>query len=194
MVASEAWVGTEGLMYAPFIDRLRQDPSQDGPTAAATMPADSVYEGNEFSFSAIDIEALDDTTAAIDAIARWGLADPAHLDTLAEVRARSRGADTTWWSWYLDIHDFAAQAGVESAVDGVGPLGDALAAGLDRAVLASEAQRTYDYVGGLSFFYVYESLATLADYEGAGATWSRDTDWDELLRAHFSAEHQGSAE
>lgn len=193
MVASEAWVNTEGLMYAPFIGRLRADPSMDARTAAASMPADSVWEGEEFSFSAIDVEALDGLSAAIDAIAAAGLdGGPEARARLLAARDGSRGADNGFPTWYLDLKDFGAQVDAQAAAapgDGA-----ALVAALEDAVLASEAQRVYDYVGGLSFFYEFDNIEVVTYYsEGAGATWSRDTRWDDLLRAHHADEAANTA-
>lgn len=187
MVASEAWVGGEGVFYGPMLQDMRAGVA--APDIARNMAAISVQEGGEFTFSAVDLAGMDTLAAAVDALAGWGLQSPEHSEALLGLRDQARGADVTWGLWYLDLRDLAVQAEAAGAAGGAEVL-DAM----DASVLATHGNRPFEWAGGLSIFSDFSSFAMVNAYgNGAGATWSQATRWDEWLRERYAAEQASSA-
>lgn len=191
LVASEAWVGGEGIMYTPMLERLRDDPAMDSATLGITMAEDAVFEGRELTFGAVDITALGDVTAAVDTLGQWGLASAAATRMVLDGREASRGADADWGDYYHDLRDLAAVMAVsDTSPSELAALSAATASALDGAVLAAHGNETYAWTGGLSiYFSVYGRDAVTNYHEAPGATWSQATAWDDYLLAAWELEH-----
>ncbi len=174
MLASEAWVGGEGVLYTPFLQALRAEPELPLLELASRAASLSVEEGNERTFSAVDLRYMDDVAAGLDALAELGLSGPdgrAEVETALSV---ARGADPDYPRWYLDLGDL----GAVSPTDRSGPLLEAM----DVAVAGAFGNGRYDWTSGLTVFTDLDYPGYLTMYsEGAGATWAQETRWDELL-------------
>lgn len=182
MSAAETTVGWEGFMYEPILAYLRETPEANANDLAVLMSQGAVEEGGELTHSAIDLDALLDLSAEIDALAQLALADPSVSDALLDAREHTRGADEIWAEWYLDVGDLADQASA-SGHDGLSAQAVSIRAALDEAVVGNFNSGAYTWTTGLTIYFD-PSRFYLGDYtEGAGATWSRDTQWDEYLAA-----------
>lgn len=183
MLASEAWVGDEGIHYGALIEALRGDPALDGAGLAEAMARLSVEESDELTFSAVDLARMDDVAEAVDALAAWGLSSEERSAALFDLTEQSRGADPTWRAWYLDLGDLADLAAAEPDAEAAAA-GGTVRAALDAATIANHAREPYAFVGGLSIFADPYDPASVAAYgDGAGATWAEATRWDEWLDA-----------
>jgi hypothetical protein len=181
--AAETSVGYEGLQYGPMLAWLRANPAAAPRDLAHEMSRAAVEEGGEQSFSAIDLDAIAPLSAAIDGLAGAALADPALAERLYGYRTEARGADRRWKNWYLDLGDLAnitAAAG-EPALS---PLAADLSLALGGAVVAAYGDDDFGWTSGLTIWFDPwdEYLELYAD--GAGATWSQDTRWGELMRVY----------
>lgn len=176
MLASEAWVGGEGVLYTPLLQSLREDPEQDGVLLADTAAELSVVEGRERTFSAIDLQQMGLLAAEVDALGAWGLGAGEDLDGAL---LSAGAADPDWPSWYLDLADLGRVAQAAGA-----PL--ALDEAVEQAVIGAYGNGRYDWTGGLTLFGDLESPGYFRLYqEGAGAVWSQDTRWDEALASRM---------
>ncbi len=178
MLASEAWVGGEGVFYAPFLKGLRADPGGDVGELAVAAASLSVAEGGERTFSAIDLTKIDAISTALDALAAWGLSSPEATDALDQARRGADGADPDWPKWYMDLGSLA-----DSAAAGAPPeaSGAELRLVLDAAVLGHFGDEAWGWTSGLTIFGDVHDAESLALYQQG--TWSEDTRWDDFLIA-----------
>lgn len=177
MVGSEVYIGWEGYAYGPALALLRGEAEVDAATLARELARGSVEDLGEWSQTAVDLDAVPALSAAVDTLAGVALEDPAASATLAAARDGAGSAEGgTWHDYYLDLQDMLV--GLEGDPVLGGPAADALDA-LGQSVTVYEAEPVA-WQGGLSIYASY-SGTYLASYRGAGATWSRDTRWDEWL-------------
>jgi Clostripain family len=178
MLASEAWVGGEGVFYAPFLKGLRADPGGDVGDLAVAAAALSVAEGGERTFSAIDLTKIEAISAAVDALAGWGLSSTEATRVLDQARRRAEGADPDWPKWYLDLGSLA-----DSAAEGAPPeaSGATLRAELDAAVLGRFGDETWAWTSGLTIMGDVHDAESLVLYQEG--SWSKDGRWDDFLIA-----------
>ncbi|MCK6503429.1 clostripain-related cysteine peptidase [Myxococcota bacterium] len=189
MLASEAWVGHNGVMYGPLLSALRDDPAADLHALAADAARRSVEDGNELTFSAVDLSRVDAVAQALDALAQVGLAQPEGRDALNQARLAAEGADRQYPRWYLDLGSLGDQA---DPIPGVAA--GALREALDLAVVGNAGDETWSWTSGLSVMADVRDARGLRLYsEGAGATWSQETRWDDFLLAVRDARQDQSA-
>ena len=178
MLASEAWVGGEGVFYAPFLKGLRANPGGNVGEMAVAAAALSVAEGGERTFSAIDLTKIDAVSQAVDALAGWGLSSAESTSVLDQARRRAEGADPDWPKWYMDLGSLA-----DSAAEGAPPEASVatLRADLDAAVLGRFGDETWAWTSGLSIFGDIHDAESLVLYQEG--SWSKDGRWDDFLIA-----------
>ncbi len=181
--AAETSVGYEGLQYGPMLAWLRANPDTTPQALAQEMSRGAVEQGGEMTFSATDLDALPEVSARIDALAGAALEDPALADALKAYRRQTRGADHIWKNWYLDLGDFANIA-VAAGDPALAPLAADVSTALQGAVVHAYGDEEYAWTTGLTIWFdpsdAYLDLYT----NGAGATWSQDTRWGELMRSY----------
>lgn len=179
--AAETTVGAEGLDYAAFLTQLNADPGMEALALSVEMGQQAVDLG-EWTWVTLDLAQLPAVSAAVDALAAELLAQPALLGAAAAARDAAESTDRVWHYWYLDLPSYLAQ------LDALG-LGSpaAVQAALDATVVDYAHQEFVLGLGGMTIFTDLHPAA-LEDYRGAGATWSQDTRWDELLEAMGAAE------
>ena len=178
MLATEAWVGGAGVFYAPFLKGLRADPGGDVGELAVAAAALSVAEGGERTFSAIDLTKIDAISAAVDALAGWGLSSAEATEALDQARRGAEGADPDWPKWYMDLGSLA-----DSAAEGAPPeaSGATLRAELDAAVLGRFGDDTWGWTSGLTIMGDVHDTESLELYQQG--SWARDGRWDDFLIA-----------
>ena len=181
MVASEAWVDTEGYQYDQVLLTMQGDPSlQDVDVADLLAWSAGVYN-HELTQAAVDLSRLDALAGAVDSLAGTVLDDAdALLPLLRAARDSARGADLLWNDYYLDMADLAAVLQTSEAEPLV-VAGADLAYALEDAVIANYTNAPYDFTGGLSIFADTRQVQLAHYATGAGATWAAATRWDELL-------------
>lgn len=187
MSAAETTVGSEGFMYEPILAYLRETPDATTESLAILMSQGAVEQGGELTHSAINLDKVGELSASIDALARLAMDDPAASTALMAARETTRGADEIWAEWWLDVGDLADNAALSGHPDLQIAAAD-MRATLDSSVVGNFHAGDYTWTTGLTIFFD-PSRRYLDDYsEGAGATWSHDTQWDEYLAAVLAAE------
>ncbi len=182
MAASQATVGMSGLQYETNFSALAADPQTDGAELAQAMAYQTVHEGGEWTFAAIDLAEIERVSSAVDALAGLVLDDPSLEQDILQARQEARGTDNMYKNWYLDLYDLASVLSQSSDPD-LAAAGDDIMAEMDIAVLAAYGSGLYGWTGGLNILFDYDWLNHLSNYSnGEGATWSQDTRWDDLLR------------
>ncbi len=180
---AESWVGYEGFQYGPMLAWLRANTDTTPQALAQEMSRGAVEEGGELTHSATDLDALGDLTVAIDALAGAALDDPDLAQALYLHRRQARGADEIWKNWYLDLGDLARV--VEAAGDPtLAPLAADVTAALDGAVVQAYGDEDYAWTTGLTIWFDPSNEYLDLYANGAGATWSQETRWDELLLSY----------
>lgn len=189
--AAETTVGSEGFMYEPILAYLRETPDATTEGLAILMSQGAVEQGGEQTHSAINLDKVGELSASIDTLSRLALADPAASAAILAARETTRGADEIWAEWWLDLGDLADNITEDAELSGHPGLQTAAAdvrATLDSSVVGNFHADDYAWTTGLTIFFD-PSQRYLGDYrEGAGATWSQDTQWDEYLAAVLAAE------
>lgn len=180
MSASEAWVGWNGLEYAQALALLRDDPAIDAASLAAATADDSVDIGDELTWSAVDLTAMDGVADGVDALAQALRDDTAEVFAFDGLRRKSRAADADLHDWYVDLPDLARVASERHGA--VGAAGRDLTAALDGAVINARGSAPYRWTGGLTIFAATDDRRAVDYYSrAAGASWSQATAWDDLL-------------
>ena len=150
---------------------------------ADEMSRGAVEVGLEDTHSATDLDQLGQMDAALDALAGAVLADDALKAPFFSYRRTTRGADAVWKNWYLDAGDLGAV--IEAAGDPVlGPLGTTLRNSVGIAVPGPYGNEDYESASGLTVWFDPDSEYIDLYTDGAGATWSQDTRWGELMRTY----------
>ena len=187
MSAAETTVGGEGFMYEPILAYLRETTDANPEDLAILMSQGAVEEGGELTHSAMNLDAVRDLSGQIDNLAQLALADSAVSDGLLAARETTRGADEVWAEWYLDVGDLADNA-AKSEIPELQTVATDMRAALDTAVVGNFHSGDYTWTTGLTIYFD-PSKFYISDYtEGAGATWSQDTQWDEYLASVIDAE------
>lgn len=182
LVASEAWVGGEGLLYTPMLEALRADPTREATTIAADLATQAVAAG-EMTFSAVDLGKMDAVADALDALATPAVDDVAARDALLHLRFATKTAEPAWHDAFLDLGDFARVAGTRGDA-ALARAGDALAAAVDDAVFVAAGDDAHAWSRGLTIWGDTRHPDWLALYGGGpGATWAQATRWDDVLQA-----------
>ncbi len=182
MAAAETTTGMNGYMYDSIIALMRDvaaDP--DARDVAIEFARSAVEDGGENTHSAFDLTAMGPLAAAMDDLAGAVLADGSLETPLIEARDAARGMDPWYHDWYLDQGDFAAQlTGADEPA--LATAGQDILDALDDAILASYGSGAYGWASGSMIFFDLDWPMYLDLYvNGAGATWSVDTRWDDLL-------------
>ncbi len=182
LVASEAWVGGEGLLYTPILRALRADPTRDAATIAMDMATQAVAAG-EMTYSAVDLARMDDLAVALDGLAAPAVTDAQARASLLHLRFATHTAEPAWHDAFLDLGDLARVARTRD--DGhLQAAGNALAQAVDDAVLVAADDDAHAWSTGLTIFGDTRHPDWLDLYRsGAGATWAQATRWDEVLVA-----------
>ena len=187
MSGAETTVGSEGFMYEPILAFLRATPLATTEDLAILMSQGAVEEGGELTHSAVNLDAVRDLSTQIDTLAGLALGSPAISEGLLAARDTTRGADEIWAEWYLDVGDLADNAALSEQPELAGVATDMRAA-LDAAVVGNFHSGDYTWTTGLTIYFD-PSQRYISDYtEGAGATWSADTRWDDYLASLLPAE------
>ncbi len=182
VVGSESTVGMGGYQYDLTLATLRERPGWT-PADLATDLANQAVEGGEWTQSAFDSALVPALSTAIDGLAQAALADETVMEALLEARDASRGTDHTYNEWYMDIGDLARNI-QDSSNPRLAAYGADIEAALDDAVIANYTGGPYAWATGLNILFDARWMSHLRDYQnGAGATWSQDTHWDDLLMA-----------
>lgn len=183
LVAAQTWVGYEGLQYTPALEALVATPETDDAALADLLARDPVAISGELTFSATDLDRVDEVAAALDAVAGLALEDAAAWDALVAALDAARGVEGDAVEGmrreYLDLGDLAARVadGQHAALAAAGAdLGDAV----DAAVLGNHHAADYAWVHGLNVYGDTRYADFYAD--SAGATWAAATRWDEVLK------------
>jgi hypothetical protein len=175
LVASEAWVGDEGLAYDLALTGL--DASVDARTFGGRLARSAGVRG-ELTMSAVDLRLVPDTTAAVDALATAWLAHPAGLADFARARRAAAQMDRDWRDWWVDLATLG-DAAATSRDAAVSAAGRAVADAVDDATIASFGR--IRAARGLTIWAVTGDARFGRRYT-TGA-WAADTAWDELLIA-----------
>ncbi len=181
MAGAETTVDMEGYQYNLSFASLRENEDWTGAELASDLAAMAVQEGGEWHHAAVDLSKIDPLSTAIDSLAQAVLDDPTLQAPLLEARAAANGADSMYPEWYMDIGSLAdaLEARPERALSEAGA---EINAALNDAVVATYGGGPYTWLSGLNILFDYDWLNHLRSYQnGAGATWSQDTQWDELL-------------
>ncbi len=178
--AAESWVGWEGFIYQDVLAYMRANPEAGAGDVATEMSRGAVEQGGELTHSATDLDAVLAVSAAISELGAIGLADPEASVALLAARDRAHGVEEGYEAWYLDLGDFAVQVEAGAHPE-LSPVAATLRTSLDTAVLGSFTADDYSWAQGLTLLFdpiprYMDSYST-----GDGATWSRDTNWDEYL-------------
>lgn len=190
LVASQAWVGDEGVLYGMVLGQMRDEPGATPLDLALTMSSTQVTEGGERTSSVTDLAKMQSLASAVDAFALAALHDDARVQRVADARSVAGSADRAFHDAYLDLADLGAvlASDPELAVEAA-----ALTEATHDAVPGAWGDPRHAFVGGLSInadtgpWMRHEGFAIYRD--GPGATWSQDTHWDELLGGILKAEH-----
>ena len=180
---SQSWVGAEGLDYTNLLDTLGANPDIATPDLGVVTAEDAVTRGGERTWSAVDVGAIDEVAAAIDAFAVHLRASDAPVQAFQNLRRETATTDGAWHDWYLDLGDLAA---VAETKPGMGDAATPVATALDAAVLAAYGSDRYAWTSGLTIFAATDDAGYLNDY--AGGPWAAATTWDELLQEVREAE------
>jgi len=181
MSGSEATVDIEGFMYGPALALLRDEEVGADPSALAIeLASGAVTLGGEWTFSAVDLSEMDGLAAAVDELAGAVLDNAALMPALLQARDDAGGADATWHDWYLDLYDLGRVL-VEGGDSVLGPAGQGVMDAMDDAILGAWGSSPYEWTGGLTIYFDPTAGYTEPYCNGAGATWSQATRWDELL-------------
>ncbi len=184
MSAAQTTVGFEGFQYELILRYLRDNPETTPMALADEMSRGAVEVGLENTHSATDLDQLGELDDALDALAGAVLADDALKAPFFAYRRTTRGADAVWKNWYLDVGDLGAV--IEAAGDPVlAPLGTTLRNSVVTAVPEPYGSEDYTYASGLTVWFDPDSEYIDMYTEGAGATWSQDTRWGELMRSYL---------
>lgn len=181
MVAAQTTVGMEGLQYDLALAALTADPGMGGAELAVEMAAAPVEVAGEWTFSAMDLDALGGVREALDAVADRAMGEAAAGAALLAARGAARGAEPgeRYRLSYMDLADLAAQAEVAGADEAARGEALALQAAVGAAVIGDFSQPGFAWTGGMN---VYADTLWLGMYHaGPGATWARDGRWDEAL-------------
>ena len=185
MSAAQTTVGFAGFQYELILRYLRDNPATTPMALADEMSRGAVEVGLENTHSATDLDQLGQLDDALDALAGAVLADDALKAPFFAYRRTTRGADAVWKNWYLDLGDLGAV--IDAAGDPVlGPLGAALRDSVATAVPQPYGSEDYGYASGLTVWFDPDSEYIDLYTEGAGATWSQDTRWGELMRSYVT--------
>ena len=96
-----------------------------------------------------------------------------------QARDNSRGVDNNYKNWYLDLNDLGVELS-KSSNSQLKTSGQAIQAGIDKAVINAYGNNPYSWTGGLTVMFDVEySLFYLNEY--AKGTWAQATKWDDLL-------------
>ena len=187
MSAAETTVGSEGFMYEPILAYLRETPDATTEDLAILMSQGAVELGGELTHSAVNLDAVRELSRDIDALAQLALSDPTASEAVLAARETTRGADEIWAEWYLDVGDLADNVAKSSHPE-LQTIATEMRASLDTAVVGNFNSGDYTWTTGLTIYFD-PSRFYISDYtEGAGATWSHDTQWDEYLAAVLANE------
>jgi hypothetical protein len=97
LVASQAWVGGEGLAYDQVFTELGA--LADGPAVGARLAWSAGVYDDELTCSAVDVNAAAALSDAVDALAGVYLEDPARLPDFVRARGAASGLDRQWEDW-----------------------------------------------------------------------------------------------
>ena len=181
MVASETSVGMTGYQYDLMLPEIAAAPESDAATMADLL-AWSAVEGNEQTQAAIDLSKLSALTSAIDNLANVVLNDATLQSDLLSARSDTNRLEFGWHDYYLDLGHFAEHLSDESR-SRLSSEGTSIREALDETLISLYTNQWFTWAGGLSI-YADTNQVYLDDYaNGAGATWSQETQWDEMLEA-----------
>jgi hypothetical protein len=182
-------VGMDGFHYTQIIEAIQDDPLMST-VAAADLFAWSAGDYNEeWTFSVADLSQMEALSETIDGLAVSVLGDTELQSAFIEYQQSARAADSTWHDYYMDLGDLAR---VLSSADEtiLAGHGQAISAALSAAIPHNYARAPYSWTHGLTI-YTDLDWEYLADYvDGAGATWSQETQWGEML-VELSGGRQG---
>jgi hypothetical protein len=170
-----------GYQYDLMLPEIAAAPESDAATMADLL-AWSAVEGNEQTQAAIDLSKLSSLTSAIDALAGAVLNDATLQSDFLSARDDTNQLEFGWHDYYLDLGQFAEHLSNESR-SALTAEGDSLLDALDEALISLYTNQRFGWAGGLSIFADTNPLYLDEYATGAGATWSQETRWDELLQA-----------
>lgn len=190
LVASQAWVGDEGLLYGTILGQLRDQPTVTARDLGLTMASTQVTEGGEMTSSLTDLARMSDVAEAVDAFAVAALHDDARVRRVANARAIARSADRVAHDAYLDLADLGA---VLADDPDLGAEAEDLISAVHASVPGAWGDERHAWVGGMSINADTGPWMRREGYDvyrdGPGAVWSQDTHWDELIGGILKAEH-----
>jgi hypothetical protein len=175
LVASEAWVGNEGLAYDLALAGV------DGTVSAADLGARLVRSAairGELSMSAVDLALVPELTVAVDGLAAAWLANPARLGDFLRARQAADDMDRDWLSWWVDLASMG-EAATRSPDPAVAAAGERVVDALEASVIAAEGRIAQ--ARGLTIWAVTQDPRYGRKYQLG--PWAADTRWDELLIA-----------
>lgn len=182
LVAAQTWVGYDGLQYTTALQALVAAPDTDGPALADLLARDPVALSGELTYSATDLDRVDEVAVALDSVAGLALEDPAAWAALVDALEIARGVEGDAVEGmrreYLDLADLAARV-AEGEHAALAASGVALGDAVDAAVLGNYHAEDFAWVGGLNVYGDTRYADFYAD--SAGATWAAATRWDEVL-------------
>jgi hypothetical protein len=183
MVASEATLGMEGLQYNTSLALLHSQPDITPRDLAQDLARAPVEEAGEWTMSATDLTTILPLSNALDALAGSVLANEGLMDGLIAAREAADGTHTAYPEFYMDIGSFADALEARSEPT-LANAGASINQALDTTAYAPYGAGRYTWSSGLNILLDENWPSHLRSYQnGAGATWSQDTQWDELLYA-----------
>lgn len=180
LAASSETMPSTGLPYSDILQGLTANPSWTGLDLARQMVTSYYRAGSDNStYAASNLDALQTLESAVDAFALALLANPAFYSQVEQSRAQSQFFT---YPEYIDLYDFASRilASAGAPPDAAQSAGDLLTA-FNEVVVLARAQSSHPGSHGLSIFLPARHAGFPAEYQGAGANWSRRTSWDDFL-------------
>ncbi|MDP6935497.1 MAG: clostripain-related cysteine peptidase, partial [Myxococcota bacterium] len=181
MAGSETVVGMSGYQYDLVLEGLREE-DWTGAELADQMAWSSADFNGEWTHVALDLAGMDGLAVAVDELAAAVLADESRQDLFLDARNTAGAADLSdaWHDYMVDLHDLGeVLAGLDEAT--LVERGAAIDQAMEDSVVSFYSSSPFEWAGGLSIF-AETDWDYLEEYaEGEGATWSQQTQWDDLL-------------
>ncbi|MGC4119478.1 MAG: clostripain-related cysteine peptidase [Myxococcales bacterium] len=181
LVASEETEPGAGWSYDAFLPQLVNNYTMT-PEALGRLIVDAFYNAStdDSTLSLNNLGTLPALDAALTTFADALRADTAQYSRLATVRSATQTFDD---DTHRDLRDFASRVAVMTGASAaMTSSANALVTQLQTTTVYSKAQSTYPKAYGLAIYLPGRNDPYDSAYNGAGATWSTATTWDDFLK------------
>jgi hypothetical protein len=180
LVASSDTIPGTGWSYDKILAPLAADPKRTGQQIGITI-VDTYFaaDSENATLAVSNLDTIPELRQAMSEFADALRADPAQYAAIDTARSTSQ---TFYFDEYRDLGDFARRvSGDSGASPQLVSAAQALLAQLDRTIVYSRAQSSHPGSHGLSVYLPGRGAPMDPAYTGDGASWSRQTTWDEFL-------------